>query len=79
MSAYNGSMFPQAVSQKDGIFQMLIDNNRDPLADWLDVNLGHTVSDNSIFSELPSFFEEDYHNDMDNLNVSAIMTWTNLM
>lgn len=42
---------------------------RDPLAEWLDIEYGATVTDNAIFSSLPAYWEEDFHKDMDALNV----------
>jgi cysteinyl-tRNA synthetase len=44
---------------------------KDPLADWLDKQFGGTVTDNSIFSELPRYWEAEFHKDMDALNVCA--------
>lgn len=43
------------------------------LCDWLDKTHGSEVTDNSIFAKLPQFFEEDYHKDMESLNVSFMM------
>lgn len=40
------------------------------LSDWLDSTLGSGVTDNSIFSELPRFWEAEFHKDMAALNVS---------
>ncbi|XP_057668067.1 cysteine--tRNA ligase, cytoplasmic [Diorhabda carinulata] len=48
--------------------QFIIDC-KDPLSDWLDQNLGHTVKDNAIFSSLPRYWEEQFYNDMDSLNI----------
>ena len=42
------------------------------MADWLDGLHGAEVTDKSIFSRLSQHFEEDYHNDMDGLNVSPV-------
>ena len=41
----------------------------DPLSDWLDMRLGSDVRDKSIFSSLTQQFEEEFHRDMDALNV----------
>lgn len=41
----------------------------DPLSDWLDCHLGSEVRDKTIFSSLTQQFEEDFHNDMEALNV----------
>ncbi|KAL3279546.1 hypothetical protein HHI36_017053 [Cryptolaemus montrouzieri] len=43
--------------------------SKDPLSDWLDSKLGHTVTDNAIFSDLPRHWEEEFHHDMENLNI----------
>lgn len=49
--------------------ELLLNVAKDPLSDWLDGFLGSSVSDNSIFSSLPRFWESEYHKDMDALNV----------
>lgn len=41
----------------------------DPLSDWLDCHLGSEVRDKSIFALLTQQFEEEFHNDMEALNV----------
>ena len=41
----------------------------DPLSDWLDTRLGSDVRDKSIFASLTQQFEEEFHNDMEALNV----------
>ena len=43
---------------------------KDLLSDWLDKEKGSTVTENSIFSKLPQYWEEQYHKDMEALNVS---------
>lgn len=47
-----------------------IRQSRDPLSDWLDSQYGSTVTDNAIFSALPKRWENEFHKDMDALNVS---------
>ncbi|XP_065347910.1 cysteine--tRNA ligase, cytoplasmic [Cloeon dipterum] len=42
---------------------------KDAISNWLDKKFGATVKDNSIFSELPRYWEAEYHRDMDALNV----------
>ncbi|KAK3766185.1 hypothetical protein RRG08_025185 [Elysia crispata] len=42
---------------------------KDVLAPWLDKQKGSEVTDNSIFSDLPKFWEEEFHKDMDALKV----------
>ncbi|XP_034039211.1 cysteine--tRNA ligase, cytoplasmic [Thalassophryne amazonica] len=49
--------------------QVLLKRAKDLLADWLDQQLGSQVTDNSIFSTLPKFWEAEYHKDMEALNV----------
>ncbi|XP_064867264.1 cysteine--tRNA ligase, cytoplasmic [Oncorhynchus nerka] len=49
--------------------QVLLEKAKDLLSDWLDAQFGSQVTENSIFSLLPKFWEGEYHNDMDALNV----------
>lgn len=51
--------------------QVLLEEAKDLLSDWLDSTLGSEVTDNSIFSKLPKFWEEEFHKDMEALNVSV--------
>ncbi|GAB1301937.1 Cysteine--tRNA ligase, cytoplasmic [Apodemus speciosus] len=53
-------------SRKQGV---LLEEAKDLLADWLDSIGGSAVTDNSIFSKLPKFWEEEFHKDMEALNV----------
>lgn len=49
---------------------MVLENSKDLLADWLDKQFGSQVTENSIFSNLPKYWEGEYHKDMEALNVS---------
>ncbi|KAJ3592998.1 hypothetical protein NHX12_005336 [Muraenolepis orangiensis] len=49
--------------------QVLLETAKDLLADWLDNQFGSQVTENSIFSTLPKYWEGEYHTDMDALNV----------
>uniref|UniRef100_A0A8C5T1P6 Cysteine--tRNA ligase, cytoplasmic n=1 Tax=Laticauda laticaudata TaxID=8630 RepID=A0A8C5T1P6_LATLA len=49
--------------------ETLLQEAKDTLSEWLDTKLGSQVTDNSIFSKLPKFWEEEYHKDMAALNV----------
>nr|XP_012381323.2 cysteine--tRNA ligase, cytoplasmic isoform X2 [Dasypus novemcinctus] len=49
--------------------QVLLEEAKDVLSEWLDSRLGSEVTDNSIFSKLPKFWEEEFHKDMAALNV----------
>ncbi|KAJ8931751.1 hypothetical protein NQ314_015283 [Rhamnusium bicolor] len=49
--------------------QKFIKECKDPLSDWLDTKYGSTVRENAIFSSLPRHWEEEFHKDMDSLNV----------
>ncbi|XP_058806033.1 cysteine--tRNA ligase, cytoplasmic [Phymastichus coffea] len=52
------------------IFQeVLLKEARDPLSDWLDKRKGDTVTEHSIFSKLSQYWENEFHSDMDALNV----------
>ncbi|KAL8589222.1 hypothetical protein ACOMHN_017024 [Nucella lapillus] len=47
--------------------QKLIDVARDVLMGWLDKKYGSGVTDNAIFSDLPRYWEGEFHTDMDSL------------
>uniref|UniRef100_A0A4W3IEV2 Cysteine--tRNA ligase, cytoplasmic n=1 Tax=Callorhinchus milii TaxID=7868 RepID=A0A4W3IEV2_CALMI len=49
--------------------EVLLDQAKDVLCDWLDDQYGSQLTKNSIFSTLPQHWEADYHQDMDALNV----------
>ena len=49
--------------------QELLREAKDPFSDWLDKQKGDTVNEHSIFSKLSQHWEDDYHKDMDALNV----------
>ncbi|XP_028298745.1 cysteine--tRNA ligase, cytoplasmic isoform X2 [Gouania willdenowi] len=49
--------------------QVLLDSSKDLLSDWLDKKFGSQVTENSIFSILPKYWEGEYHQDMQALNV----------
>lgn len=42
---------------------------RDSLSDWLDKKYGATVNENAIFNKLSQHWEDEFHKDMDSLNV----------
>jgi len=48
--------------------QLLVDA-KDIMGDWLDKQFGANVTENEIFSKLPRYWEEKYHEDMDALNI----------
>lgn len=48
---------------------------KDLLSDWLDKQFGSDVKDNAIFSKLPQYWEEKYHEDMDALNVIIFIAY----
>lgn len=50
--------------------ERLLNDAKDLLGDWLDQQSGAGITDNAIFSKLPKYWEEKYHQDMDALNVS---------
>ncbi|XP_023393127.1 cysteine--tRNA ligase, cytoplasmic [Pteropus vampyrus] len=53
----------------DSRAQVLLEEAKDLLSEWLDATLGSEVTDNSIFSKLPQFWEGEFHRDMAALNV----------
>ncbi|KAF0887437.1 SYCC protein, partial [Crocuta crocuta] len=55
--------------ETDRCAEVLLEEAKDLLSEWLDSTLGSEVTDNSIFSKLPKFWEEEFHRDMEALNV----------
>ncbi|XP_043497028.1 cysteine--tRNA ligase, cytoplasmic [Polistes fuscatus] len=49
--------------------EILLEEARDPLANWLDDQKGDTVEEHSIFTKLSQHWESEFHKDMDGLNV----------
>ncbi|NWZ32285.1 SYCC protein, partial [Asarcornis scutulata] len=49
--------------------EIMLEEAKDLLSDWLDTKFGSQVTDNSIFSKLPKFWEGEFHKDMEALNV----------
>lgn len=49
--------------------QLLLKEVRDPLAEWLDKKKGAMVTEHSIFTKLSQYWEQEFHKDMDSLNV----------
>lgn len=49
--------------------EALLKSAKDPLSDFLDSTEGCKITDNSIFSELPRYWESEFHKDMDALHV----------
>ena len=49
--------------------QQLLVKAKDLLSDWLDKKYGSEVTENAIFSKLPQYWEEQYHKDMESLNI----------
>ena len=49
--------------------EALLRDGKDLVSDWLDRQNGSSVTDNKIFEDLPRFWEDAYHADMDALNV----------
>lgn len=47
-----------------------LQQSKDALSDWLDKKYGGTITENSIFEALPRFWENEFHKDMNALNVS---------
>ncbi|XP_058461123.1 cysteine--tRNA ligase, cytoplasmic [Malaya genurostris] len=49
--------------------QHFLESSKDPLADFLDSKEGATINENSIFESLPRYWEDEFHKDMNALNV----------
>lgn len=63
----NGNKVENAVAE-------LISVGKDAFSEWLDGLHGATVTDNAIFNKLPKYWEQQFHKDMDALNVSLVLT-----
>uniref|UniRef100_A0A3Q2CZG0 Cysteine--tRNA ligase, cytoplasmic n=1 Tax=Cyprinodon variegatus TaxID=28743 RepID=A0A3Q2CZG0_CYPVA len=48
---------------------VLLEKSKDLLSEWLDKQFGSQVTENSIFSVLPKYWEGEFHKDMEALNV----------
>lgn len=46
-----------------------LEDSKDPLSDLLDKKEGSSVNENSIFESLPRYWEDEFHTDMNALNV----------
>ena len=51
------------------VSQSLLEASSDALSDWLDKHHGSKITENSIFDNLPKFYEAEYFKDMEALNV----------
>ncbi|XP_068116763.1 cysteine--tRNA ligase, cytoplasmic isoform X2 [Hyperolius riggenbachi] len=60
---------PEASEEVQRYAETLLAESADLLSDWLDGQKGAQVTENSIFSQLPNYWEGEYHKDMDALNV----------
>uniref|UniRef100_A0A673B5U6 Cysteine--tRNA ligase, cytoplasmic n=1 Tax=Sphaeramia orbicularis TaxID=375764 RepID=A0A673B5U6_9TELE len=58
-----------AMNSKAADDMTLLESAKDLLSEWLDKQFGSQVTENSIFSILPKYWEGEYHKDMDALNV----------
>ncbi|XP_075235376.1 cysteine--tRNA ligase, cytoplasmic isoform X2 [Lycorma delicatula] len=53
----------------------LLEEARDPISDWLDKQFGSSITDNSIFSELPRHWEKEFRKDIKALNIQEPNVW----
>ena len=49
--------------------EVLLKDGKDVISDWLDSQQGSTVTENKIFADLPRYWEEEFHKDMEALSV----------
>ncbi|XP_030620827.1 cysteine--tRNA ligase, cytoplasmic [Chanos chanos] len=76
-AAVNNALTPLQGAMKSGtqdaavqsLAHTLLEEAKDLLSDWLDSQFGSQVTENSIFSLLPKYWEGEYHKDMEALNV----------
>ncbi|XP_039294913.1 cysteine--tRNA ligase, cytoplasmic isoform X3 [Nilaparvata lugens] len=53
----------------------LLEEAKDPISDWLDSRLGADITDNSIFTELPRHWENEFRKDLKALNIQEPNVW----
>lgn len=56
----------QILEAKENFLQQ----SKDPLANWLDAKEGSDVTEHSIFEKLSRHWEDEFHKDMNALNVT---------
>uniref|UniRef100_H3B5Y6 Cysteine--tRNA ligase, cytoplasmic n=1 Tax=Latimeria chalumnae TaxID=7897 RepID=H3B5Y6_LATCH len=59
----------QSAEETNKHAMVLLEEAKDLLSDWLDAEFGSQVTENSIFSTLPKYWEGEYHKDMEDLSV----------
>ncbi len=57
-------------SASDEARKELLAAAKDLISDWLDKEKGGSVTDNRIFESVPRYWEQEFHKDMEALNVS---------
>ena len=57
------------LKKPDMTIEELLTVAAEPISSWLDKSQGEHVTDNSIFSQLPRFYEGEFHKDMAALNI----------
>uniref|UniRef100_A0A4W4H4I0 Cysteine--tRNA ligase, cytoplasmic n=1 Tax=Electrophorus electricus TaxID=8005 RepID=A0A4W4H4I0_ELEEL len=68
-TAVTTALTPLQGAAQSGTVDVLLEEAKDLLAEWLDSQFGSQVTENSIFSLLPKYWEGEFHKDMDALNV----------
>lgn len=53
--------------------EQLLSSAASVLGEWLDRQKGKDVTDNSIFAELPRYYEDEFIKDMEALNVCILL------
>uniref|UniRef100_A0A4W6CHD5 Cysteine--tRNA ligase, cytoplasmic n=1 Tax=Lates calcarifer TaxID=8187 RepID=A0A4W6CHD5_LATCA len=68
-AAVTAALQPLQAAMENKDEAVLLESSKDLLAEWLDRQFGSQVTENSIFSTLPKYWEGEYHKDMEALNV----------
>ncbi len=69
LSEVEGSVKSGSKEKAEESKKALLSAAKDLLSDWLDKQKGAEVTENAIFSSLPKYWEEEYHKDMEALNI----------
>ncbi|KAK6637321.1 hypothetical protein RUM44_007736 [Polyplax serrata] len=66
---FNCAILTKDPTKIEQALKTLWNDGKDPISNWLDKKDGHGVTEQSIFSTVPKYWEAAFHKDMDALNV----------
>lgn len=72
---FNCAILTKDPTKIEQALKTLWNDGKDPISNWLDKKDGHGVTEQSIFSTVPKYWEAAFHKDMDALNVNYKLEW----